>query len=115
MLPLFVGLCALFATALVLGIASGADVSTGQTIPLVAAGIFAGLTSWWGPGGASLRRGSRSIVRGISPGETMRQVVAALLLVAAAGILAVTVTGDGATWWPRTTAPSWVDTVVPAP
>jgi hypothetical protein len=112
-LPLFVGLCALFATALVLGIASGADVSTGQTIPLVAAGIFAGLTSWWGPGGASLRRGSRSIVRGISPGETMRQVVAALLLVAAAGILAVTVTGDGATWWPRTTAPSWVDTVVP--
>jgi len=114
-LPLFVGLCALFATALVLGIASGADVSTGQTIPLVAAGIFAGLTSWWGPGGASLRRGSRSIVRGISPGETMRQVVAALLLVAAAGILAVTVTGDGATWWPRTTAPSWVDTVVPAP
>ena len=33
----------------------------------------------------------------------------------AAGILAVTVTGDGATWWPRTTAPSWVDTAVPAP
>ncbi|HRA27342.1 serine/threonine-protein kinase [Ornithinibacter sp.] len=114
-LPLFVGLCALFATALVLGVATGADVSTGQTVPLVAGGVFAGLTAWWGPGGASLRRGSRSIVRGISPGETMRQVVAAVLLVAAAGILAVTVTGDGATWWPRTTAPSWVDTAVPAP
>ena len=114
-LPLFVGLCALFATALVLGVATGADVSTADVIPLVSAGVFAGLTAWWGPGGASLRRGSRSIVRGISPGETMRQVVAAVLLVAAAGILAVTVTGDGPSWWPRAEAPSWVDTTVPFP
>ena len=114
-LPLFVGLCALFATALVLGVATGTDVSTTDVIPLVSAGVFAGLTAWWGPGGASLRRGSRSIVRGISPGETMRQVVAAVLLVAAAGILAVTVTGDGPSWWPRAEAPSWVDTTVPFP
>ena len=114
-LPLFVGLCALFATALVLGVVTGADVSTADVIPLVSAGVFAGLTAWWGPGGASLRRGSRSIVRGISPGETMRQVVAAVLLVAAAGILAVTVTGDGPSWWPRAEAPSWVDTTVPFP
>ena len=106
-----VGIYSLF----VLGVATGTDVSTADVIPLVSAGVFAGLTAWWGPGGASLRRGSRSIVRGISPGETMRQVVAAVLLVVAAGILAVTVTGDGPSWWPRSEAPSWVDTTVPFP
>ena len=33
-----------------------------------------------GPGGASLRRGSRSIVRGVAPGPTAAQVVAGVLL-----------------------------------
>lgn len=73
------------------------------------------MTAWWGPGGASLRRGSRSIVRGVTPGATATQVVAAALLLGAAVLLAVTVAGGGPSWTPRTDAPGWVDLVVPAP
>jgi hypothetical protein len=79
----------------------------------VVAGVFAGLTAWWGPGGASLRRGSRSIVRGLTPGEAAGQVAAGILLVVAAVVLVTAVTGDGPSWWPRTTAPSWATQVVP--
>jgi serine/threonine protein kinase len=112
-LPLFVGVCAMFASALVLTAVRGTDVRTDDVLPLVVAGVFAGLTAWWGPGGASLRRGSRSIVRGLTPGETAGQVAAGILLVVAAVVLAMTVTGDGPTWWPRTTAPGWASQVVP--
>ncbi|HET7822739.1 MAG TPA: serine/threonine-protein kinase [Ornithinibacter sp.] len=112
-LPLFVGVCAMFASALVLTAVRGTDVRTDDVLPLVVAGVFAGLTAWWGPGGASLRRGSRSIVRGLTPGEAAGQVAAGILLVVAAVVLAMTVTGDGPTWWPRTTPPGWASQVVP--
>ena len=113
-LPIFVGVCAMFASALVLTAARGTDVRTDDVLPLVVGGVFAGLTAWWGPGGASLRRGSRSIVRGLTPGEAAGQVAAGILLVVAAVLLAVAVTGDGVTWWPRTTAPGWASQVVPS-
>ena len=112
-LPIFVGVCAMFASALVLTAARGTDVRTDDVLPLVVAGVFAGLTAWWGPGGASLRRGSRSIVRGLTPGEAAGQVAAGILLVVAAVVLVTAVTGDGPSWWPRTTAPSWATQVVP--
>jgi serine/threonine protein kinase len=112
-LPLFVGVCAMFASALVLTAARGTDVRTDDVLPLVVAGVFAGLTAWWGPGGASLRRGSRSIVRGLTPGEASGQVAAGILLVVAAVLLAMAVTGHGPTWWPRTTVPGWASQVVP--
>ena len=112
-LPLFVGVCAMYASALVLTAARGTDVRTDDVLPLVVAGVFTGLTAWWGPGGASLRRGSRSIVRGVTPGEAAGQVAAGILLVVAAVVLALTLTGGGPTWWPRTTAPGWASQVVP--
>ena len=68
---------------------------TDDVLPLVVAGVFAGLTAWWGPGGASLRRGSRSIVRGLTPGEAAGQVAAGILLVVAAVVLAMTLAGAG--------------------
>ena len=112
-LPIFVGVCAMYSSALVLTAARGTDVRTDDVLPLVVAGAFAGLTAWWGPGGASLRRGSRSIVRGATPGEAAGQVAAGILLVVAAVVLALTLTGHGPTWWPRTTAPGWASLVVP--
>ena len=50
MLPLFVGVCAMFASALVLTAAKGTDVRTDDVLPLVVAGVFAGLTVVVGPG-----------------------------------------------------------------
>ncbi len=112
-LPIFVGVCATFASALVLTAVRGTDVRTDDVLPLFVAGVFAGLTAWWGPGGAGLRRGSRSIVRGLTPGEAAGQVAAGILLVVAAVVLVTAVTGDGPSWWPRTTAPGWATQVVP--
>jgi serine/threonine protein kinase len=112
--PVFVGVCAMFAAALATSAVTGTSASADGVVPLLSAGVFAGLTAWWGPGGASLRRGSRSIVRGLTPGELPRTAVAAILLVAAAVLLVWTVVGGGPSWWPMLEAPGWVDDVVPA-
>ena len=113
LLPVVVGVSAMFATALVLTALTGADAAADGVVPLASAGIFAALTAWWGPGGASLRRGSRSIVRGVTPGDTAVRVAAAVLLVGAAVLVAASVAAEGPTWWPRTTAPGWIDEVIP--
>lgn len=114
-LPLLVGVCAMFAGALVMGAATGGDTRPDGVVPLAAAGVFAALTAWWGPGGVGLRRGSRSIVRGFTPGETSAQVVAGALLVGAAALVAMSLVAGEASWWPDTAAPSWVDEVARIP
>ncbi|WP_392544205.1 serine/threonine-protein kinase [Oryzobacter telluris] len=114
-LPLLVGVCAMFAGALVMGGLTGGEVSPDGVVPLSAAGVFAALTAWWGPGGASLRRGSRSMVRGVTPGATIAQVAAGILLVGSALLVASAVAGGGPSWWPQTSAPSWVDEVARIP
>jgi hypothetical protein len=59
------------------------------------------LIAWWGPGGASLRRGSRSLVRGVARGETLTAVVVGALLLAAAVLTALAFVRHGQlTWWP---------------
>ncbi|MGL5862040.1 MAG: serine/threonine-protein kinase, partial [Phycicoccus sp.] len=111
-LPLVVGVCAMFSTALVLsGVAGGTPVRPDGAVPLVAAGVFTVLTAWWGPGGASLRRGSRSLVRGVTVQERVRQVVVGVAVVVAVALVAGAVTGGDPSWWPRPGAPSWVDDV----
>ena len=105
----------MFAGALVVGGATGGDVRPDGAVPLAAAGVFAALTAWWGPGGASLRRGSRSIVRGFTPGATAAQVVAGALLIGSAVLVASSLASGGPAWWPRTEAPAWVDQVARIP
>ena len=78
-LPVLVALAAAFITA--------SSVAGGQAVipsggPALAAGAVAGaLMAWWGPGGGSLRRGSRQALRGLVPTRGVA-VVLALLLVA---------------------------------
>jgi predicted Ser/Thr protein kinase len=113
-LPLVVALCAMFATALALAAFTGTDLRPDGVLPLAVAGVFAGLTAWWGPGGASLRRGSRSIVRGVTPGARATQVVVVMVLLAAAALFAsAATTASGPSWWPGDGGPSWVDATIP--
>ena len=70
--------------------------------PALAAGCTVGaLVAWWGPGGDSLRRGTRSIVRGVvRPGLPTGIVVGALV-----GVMLVLVAVAFAhlgvpSWWP---------------
>jgi hypothetical protein len=78
-LPALVALAAAFITAS--SVAGGRPVLPSGG-PALAAGAVAGaLVAWWGPGGGSLRRGSRQAVRALAPTRGVA-VVLALLLVA---------------------------------
>ncbi|MBT9254923.1 serine/threonine protein kinase [Phycicoccus sp. MAQZ13P-2] len=112
-LPLLVGVSAMFAAALVVGGATSASTRADGVVPLLAAGVFTALTAWWGPGGASLRRGSRSLVRGATGRPPVRQVLVVALLLGGALLTALTASRGGPEWWPLPQAPSWVDQVVP--
>ncbi len=70
--------------------------------PELALGFLGGaVVAWWGPGSASLRRGSRSLVRGSVPSGTATDIVVGVLVAAALGLafLALARQGD-ITWWP---------------
>lgn len=101
LLPLFLGTAATFGTAVVAAGARG--IGPDPTDPLSLAGgmLVAILTAWWGIGGTSLRRGSRSLVRGLAPGRVGAATVSVLLLLVAA-YLAVRsqATGAAPEWWP---------------
>ncbi len=101
LLPTLVALSAAFCTTLGISAATSSSLG-GVSAPGAAAGFAAGsLIAWWGPGGASLRRGSRSLVRGIAPSGPVTTVLVAALL-AAAVVLAVLSVARHAhlTWWP---------------
>ena len=86
LLPATVAIASTFSAALAIAAVFGGNPQPARSLPMVA-GCFLGLMmSWWGPGGASLRRGSRSLVRGIAPGKTMTKVVVTTLLLVGAGL-----------------------------
>jgi len=86
LLPLGAALAGIFAAALLLAGTQGTELGPGSPVTLVVGGVLALLMSWWGPGGASLRRGSRSIARRLVPVGLPMQIVA--LALAAFGIAA---------------------------
>ncbi len=95
-LPAVLGLSAAFCV----GVISGSTSLSGRGSPAVAASqvaaavgiLVALLVAWWGPGGASVRRGSRGLVRGLVRGETVTAAVIVLCIVGgcAAAYLAYT-------------------------
>lgn len=75
------------------------------SLPAVGAGaLVALLTSWWGPGGAALRRGSRVMARAVVPQSAALVVVLLLLAVAAGAGLAAIWVGHPV-WWPLRSLP----------
>lgn len=101
LLPAAVALAGVFSAALLLGGTTGADLSPGSPATLLVGGALALSVLWWGPGGLSLRRGSRSVMRTIVPAGVPTQVVAALLLVGGVVLALVALNrGLSATWAP---------------
>jgi serine/threonine protein kinase len=99
--PVVVAVSAAFCSAL--GLSALTTTTIGPALaPAAAVGFAAGiLLAWWGPGGASLRRGSRSLVRGVARGETVTKVLVAALLVVTAALVVVALVRHGQlTWWP---------------
>ncbi|MGQ7351712.1 protein kinase domain-containing protein [Quadrisphaera oryzae] len=78
----------------------------GQALPLAAAVAVGTVTAWWGPGSRTVRRGSRTAVRGALPRRTGSLVaVAVLALVLLACVIVVVNSGGAPDWTPLTTAP----------
>jgi serine/threonine protein kinase len=101
LVPILVAVSAAFCATLGVSALTSATVGP-ATAPAAAVGFTAGvLIAWWGPGGASLRRGSRSLVRGVARGETFTAVVIGVLLLAAAVLAVLAFARHGQlTWWP---------------
>ena len=80
LLPATIAIASTFSAALAVAAISGGDPQPARSLPLVAGGFLGLMMGWWGPGGASLRRGSRSLVRGVAPGKTTTEVVVTILI-----------------------------------
>ena len=100
--PLVVAVGVMFTVAFVVSAGTGGVIEPIRPLPLAAGAVAGALAAWWGPGGASLRRGTRSLVRGMTPVPTARQVFLIVLGVIALGsVLWLTTSADlQPTWWP---------------
>lgn len=98
LLPAVLGLATAFSAGLLVTKSGGSPNPT--SVPAVGAGaLMILLTSWWGAGGAALRRGSRVAARGLVPNRGELAVVLLLLAVAVVGALWALRTGHSS-WWP---------------
>jgi hypothetical protein len=107
-LPAVVGIATAFITAS--AITGGADARPGSGPALAAAAVAAAFVAWWGPGGGAVRRGTRIVLRGLTPTRGAAGVLVALLVAGAlvtAGARASGVRPDPAPF-PRPELPSWV-------
>jgi serine/threonine protein kinase len=107
-MPALIAVSGVFCAALAVVAVQGTGApEPNAPLPLAVGGLLAGLMAWWGPGGAGLRRGTRSIVRGVSPGASVSRVLVLVLLVAAAAVAAAGVVNGAPSWWP--TGNAWSD------
>jgi len=100
-IPAIVAIGSTFSMALVAAAVTGGDPQPHRSLPLVAGGLLGLLMSWWGPGGSRLRRGSRSLLRAMTPGRGVTDFIVALCLLLGFGLGAWAWTQHGhASWWP---------------
>ncbi len=105
-LPLLVGAAGLLVTAVVQSSAGAGAVELDAPLPLAVGGLLALLMGWWGPGGPSLRRGSRSLVRSVTGIAPVRVALAVALLVAGLVVLGgLAVQALDVSWWPGMQSP----------
>lgn len=100
-LPAVVAVSATFGMVLV--ISSLTSLAPGPAAaPALVLGFAAGVVvGWWGPGGAALRRGSRSIVRGVVRPGIASEVVVGVLIAGALALLVLSFARQGSfVWWP---------------
>jgi predicted Ser/Thr protein kinase len=98
-IPAVVAVGSTLSIALVSSAVAGGDPHPDRSAPLVA-GCFLGLLMmWWGPGGARLQRGSRSLLRAVAPGKGASDFLVAVCVLIGVGL--------GAWAWVRNGQPEW--------
>jgi hypothetical protein len=98
-IPAVVAVGSTLSIALVSAAATGGDPHPDRSLPLVAGGFLGLLMCWWGPGGARLQRGSRSLLRAVAPGKGMTDVLVATFVLVGVGL--------GGWAWVRNGQPQW--------
>ncbi len=101
LLPAFMAAAGTVAAAYGLGAMTTEPVEPQHALPVAAGALLGTVMIWWGPGGTSVRRGSRSILRGVLPSPVLTQAAVGVLLVLAL-VLALWSwqRGGGIDWWP---------------
>jgi serine/threonine protein kinase len=100
-LPAIVAIGSTFSFGLAIAAVDGGNPAPDRSLPLAAGGFLGVLMAWWGPGGASLRRGSRSLVRALAPGRGATGVAVATFLLVGLGLAAWAWLRPGQPdWWP---------------
>lgn len=106
LLPVAFALATLIVSAAGLSAAGTLNADINHPVPVLLGSALGAVIAWWGPGGMSLRRGSRTVVRTVVPGRGVAQVVAGVL--AAVGVVLIVLAlsswpGGAVTWWPTGT------------
>jgi hypothetical protein len=100
-LPAIVAAGSTFSIALATAAVTGDNPAPNSSVPLVVGGFFGLLMYWWGPGGSSLRRGSRSLLRAVVPGRGATVFLVGTLVLTGAGLAAYALVQNGQPdWWP---------------
>lgn len=78
-------------------------VSYDDAVPIAFGSLLGAVVAWWGPGGLSLRRGSRTVARAMLPSSVATTVGVTALLIGGAALLGWSVTeATAVSWWPMT-------------
>jgi serine/threonine protein kinase len=102
LLPVAFAVVAAALTSYGLAMAGVVDIGIEHPVAIGVGSLLGALTTWWGPGGISLRRGSRTIVRAVLPAGVVTQVVVSLLSVGALGLgVWAVLEGQDVSWWPN--------------
>ena len=104
-LPVLVGVAGVFCVALAMSAVTASSPNPDQPVALAGGMALGLLMAWWGPGGASLRRGSRSLVRGVVRPGLVTSVVGAVLVVGGLVALVWSVLHGGHPAWGPMSAP----------
>ncbi|MBP9917198.1 MAG: protein kinase [Dermatophilaceae bacterium] len=106
LLPLVIGLATVVSVALAVAAVTGGSPTPGGALGFGAGMVAAVVTAWWGPGGAGLRRGSRSMARTVGRPGLVGEIVVGVLVAGALGLGVWAVLRGGASiWWPLNSAP----------
>lgn len=105
--PLLVGAGITYLSSLFMGAGIGSSNFRVHAAPLILGAASAITLAWWGAGGGSLRRGTRTMVRSVAPGTGGAQAFTSLMALATiAAILVAWRSGSGQIdWFPLTGPP----------
>jgi len=98
-IPAIVAVGSTLTIALASAAVAGGNPHPDRSMPLIAGGFLGLLMCWWGPGGARLQRGSRSLIRAVAPGKAATDVLVATFVLIGVGF--------GAWAWVRNGQPDW--------